>query len=250
MKILPILMLITLAITNIAYADEVIKRYPNSQSGKIVYQLSGMEQGTETIYYDQWGVREVKYKQATITMMGQNKTIKQMVLITDGGKWVYTIDLDKKTGKKMENPMFSKLSPEQRQQMMQGGEKMMQAMGAKKVGTDTVAGKTCNVWKMQKANSSVCIWKNLPLRVESQMGSMKVKNIATEVVEGIDIPEDKFTIPADIKIETVDLNKLQQQMQKMRQMMWQGQNHSDSQQMRPMMQRRMQQMREQHQQMQ
>lgn len=45
------------------------------RSGIVEYKLSGVQTGSETIYFDRWGMREAKYSQAETKMM--NMSIKK-----------------------------------------------------------------------------------------------------------------------------------------------------------------------------
>ncbi len=46
------------------------RRYPELKSAIITYKVSGMNNGTETVYIDDWGSREAIYKKFSTKMMG------------------------------------------------------------------------------------------------------------------------------------------------------------------------------------
>ena len=64
----------------------------------IQYELTGMEQGKETLYIKDSGARQAKHRTSTATMMGTTKKT-QTIDITDPD-WIYRYDLIEKKGGK------------------------------------------------------------------------------------------------------------------------------------------------------
>ncbi len=184
---------------------EGYKRYP-VESGIIEYKVSGSQTGTETLYFDRWGLREVKYTDAN--MMGnQRSTITLM-----DGKWTYQIDLGPKTGQKMETPMLKALvSQAKDKELFTANEEMMKSAGAEKLGTETIAGKECDVWEIKGANTKVWLWNWVSLKTEMKMGGMEIRMEAVSVKIGEKIPAEKFAIPEGITITEVDPKSMMRQ---------------------------------------
>ena len=84
--------------------------------------------------------REAIYKKFTTKMMSIDLERNFMTLITENGKWIYNIDLKSKTSIRMENKGFNALQ-------WNSGSNMDVAIGAVKIGTEEILGKTCDVWK-------------------------------------------------------------------------------------------------------
>ncbi len=61
------------------------KRYPKVKSGIIKYKVSGMNEGTEVVYFDNWGGQEAKYTKTTMSMMGITKKTNSLTIITESG---------------------------------------------------------------------------------------------------------------------------------------------------------------------
>ncbi len=173
------------------------KRYPRLKSAIIKYKVSGMNNGTETVYIDDWGRREAIYKKFTTKMMGIDIERNFMTLITDNGKWIYNIDLNSRTAIKMDKAGFKAL---------QGNSSgnMDVAIGAMKTGTEEVLGKVCDVWKKGYPYSMAWIWKGVALKKDQEVAAMGVLTEATEIQENISIPEDKLIIPSDVKIKILN----------------------------------------------
>jgi len=182
-----------------------VKRY-QIKSGVVEYTLSGTRKGTETIYFENWGMREAKYTKAELSVAGFSQ--KQNTLTLLDGNYTYNVDLDKRTGTKMETPLLKELSASNKD-LTETGEKMMKSMGGVKIGTEVVLGKTCDLWEIKNMKSKTWVWKGVPLKTHVSMPSMEMTIMATKLDEGASITADKFAIPADVKItEGVDMKKM------------------------------------------
>lgn len=182
-----------------AQSSPSYKRY-NVQSCIVEYSLGGSQKGSETLYFDRWGMREARYSNKELSMMGvQQKT--NTLLITDYD-WMYNIDLDKKTGTKTKNGIFqSLLKNAKNNDLIEAGMKMMKDMGGEKIGTETIAGKMCDIWEIKKLGSKTWIWNAVPLKVTAKFAGVEITSVATKVHEGATIPESKFQVPAGVKIK-------------------------------------------------
>lgn len=189
------------------------KRYA-VKSAIIEYALSGVQTGTETVYIDDWGRREARYTQSDMNMMGQTMKANRLTLID--GEWIYAIDLDKKSGTKIKNPMLEMAATaHQDGDLTQMGIEMMTKMGGVKTGTEEVAGKPCDVWEIKAMSTKSWIWNSIPLKTEASMGEMSMASTATKVEEGAAIPQEKLALPSDVQIS--DGQQFAQMMESMRQ---------------------------------
>jgi hypothetical protein len=78
----------------------------------------------------------------------------------------------------------------------------MKDMNIKKIGTEVFLGKTCDKmsidYKDIKMKGTYLVYKGIPLSMDSEIGTMKMKMDAEKLVENPNVPADKFDIPADI----------------------------------------------------
>ncbi|MCF6268992.1 MAG: hypothetical protein L3J41_04725 [Melioribacteraceae bacterium] len=193
-------------IISIAITAQDFKRY-EYKSGKVVYKSSGSVTGTETMYFDNYGMVEVKNTKSTLEMMGIKRETDTKVIMKD--KWLYTIDNKTGEANKMENPIYS-MFPEGGD-LEKAGEEMMINMGGKKVGTETLLGKECDIWEIEKLMSKVWVWKSIPLKSEVSMMGISINQIATSVEVDIDVSPDEFKIPEGVEfkdIGNIDINSL------------------------------------------
>ncbi|MFN0158784.1 MAG: hypothetical protein ACKVRP_12025 [Bacteroidota bacterium] len=191
---------------------EGYKRYPIPHC-TITYELSGQHQGTETIFFDRYGLRETKLTNTEIK--AGSMSVKTNTLTIMDGEITYSVDLDKKTGSKITNTLLTTLTQKlDEKDLAKMGETMMKRMGAKKTGTGDVAGKKCDVWEVSSFGTSTWVWNAITLKSETNMAGMKIRNAASKVDESA-IPEEKFALPTDVVFE--DKGSVQDAMKKMKQ---------------------------------
>lgn len=188
------------------------KRY-EIKSGIIETETSGtMNSGTETIYFDDYGQREAKYTTTTVSVPGMNikQTSNQLTIID--GNWMYSIDLDKKTGYKMKPPMLEELAKGQStDDLAKVGKEMLEQMGGKKIGEEKILGKTAEIWEMASMGTKIWVWKGITLKTETNMMGMEIKQSAIRLETNIPVSNTKFKIPDDITIsEENPMDKLKE----------------------------------------
>ena len=130
------------------------------ESGIVEYEMSGMQHGTETIYFDRWGWREAKYTNSEISIGGISRKENKFTIMD--GEWIYNIDLEHRTATKTKNPMlaqFIEAAKKKDQSLAELGEEMMR-----------------------------------------NMGGMLMTSTATRFQANATIPADKITIPGDVKV--------------------------------------------------
>ncbi len=163
------------------------------KSGIVEYKTQMMGMEVKQVHtFDDFGKMEAQ--DVAMEMMGtkiHNKTI-----IKEG--YVYNLDLVKKTGTKSPiNAMantdidFENLS-----------EELIKDMDLKKLGTEVFLGKTCDKmsidYKKMQMKGTYLVYKGIPLSMDNEIGTMKIKMVADKFVENPSIPADMFDIPADI----------------------------------------------------
>jgi len=193
-------------IISIVLSAQDFKRYA-FKSGKVVYKSTGSMTGTETMYFDNYGMLEVKYTKASLNMMGIKQVTDTKVIMD--GDWIYTINNNSGEATKMENPLYS-LFPEGGD-LEKASEDMMISMGGVKSGTETLLGKKCDIWKIEKLMSTIWIWRTIPIKTQVKMMGMNITNMATSVEVDIEVSPNEFKIPAGVefkKMDNIDINSL------------------------------------------
>ncbi len=194
MKFLKLIFLTLFSVTLIISAQD-FRRY-DVKSAKVEYKLSGAAKGTQTLFFDNYGMKEAKYAELSLEMMGV-KQDKNTLSVIDG-KDTYVVDWENGSAVKMPTPLYS-MFPKGKD-VKNAGDKMMRNMGAVKTGTGTVLNKKCDVWEIKKAGTKLWVWKSIPLKVEVNMMGVQMNQEATSVETNITIEPSKFEIPKSIKI--------------------------------------------------
>ncbi len=179
-------------------ADIKDVKFYEIESGRITYSISGVQVGTETVVWKDYGRRSMRKVESQIEFMGVKQENRQTT-ITDG-IWIYTLDLDNNSATKVENPILKGLLEKGDGNMLKTGEDMMRGMGGKVVGKDTVLKKSCTLWRNeQMMNMTACIWKGLPLMTKGGTPGMEVVQTATALSIG-KVRDEEVSLPAGMKI--------------------------------------------------
>ena len=173
----------------------------------ITYAISGMENGSETVYIKDQGGRSASYRKTTTSVMGmtmENNTIE----ITDPD-WVYSYDLVEGTGNKSRNPMkymqeeFAKLSAAERQQVLKNrklmGLNVMAGVGGTVEENATeILGYSCDRVNAMGTTVYTIHDSSLAVKTESEVMGMKMSIVVTAIDKGA--VDDKYFIhPAGIE---------------------------------------------------
>lgn len=193
MKIFNILLLLFL-IVNIAQSKEDgFKRY-NVKSGIVVYKMSGTQEGTETLYWDNYGKREARYTESTINFFGIKKTTKQLVILD--GIWSYSVNYDDKTVTKNSVEHLKEIA--KGNNLLNTGQEFLEKNGEKQ-GSEKILNKICDKWYLPDFATTLWIWNSIPLKSKTNM-IITITLTATSLKTNIKIPEDKFKYPKDFEL--------------------------------------------------
>lgn len=172
------------------------------KSGKITMEMDMMGQTmVQEVYFDDYGA-----KQATVMDMQGQKTRQ----ITQDGSNIM-IDDAAKTATKM--PAMG---------MMGGGrseinwsnldEKTIKKNKIEETGEETIAGKTCKVYKYkvmmmgQAVSATACVYKGIVLKSSTSTDFGEMGQKATKIEENITIDPSMFTIPEGVKVQEMDMS--------------------------------------------
>lgn len=174
----------------------------------IHYQLSGNEQGADTLYIRDFGKQRAKYHQSTTTVMGTT-TKADTVEITDPD-WISTYDLIEKKGEKTTNPSkiyqteYNKLSGEEKKNF----DKNAKALGTGLAGnvgasvqqkSEKLLGYDCDVTSVGGvATVHLLHGSDIPLKSEASMMGVQNLVVATRIDTSSAIADSVFAAPAGI----------------------------------------------------
>jgi len=187
------------------------------KSGKIEYQIKGSGKimgskmqtiGKKRVIFDDNGAKNLteENKIDKQIIMGQTKVIKTHTMTYMKESMAYHVSFDSRRIMRMENMGASMaMSMGGGKDMKQTGEEILKQMGGKKTGTDKVLGYSCNVWDVMGVKQ--CIYKGIPLRIESNMLGIKNTEVAIKVEFDLSLSEEDFKLP-DFPIYDMEGNKL------------------------------------------
>jgi len=207
----------------------------NVKSGKVTYEIKGSGEvmgskqktvGKKRVIFDKYGYRELNEESivTVINVFGNTQKDSSHKITLRVGDKAKIADFKKKRIYEMNIPMISMIAA-QSKDLVGMGESMLKKMGGKKVGVEEVAGYKCDVWKMKIVTQ--CIYKGVPLKIESNVMGIKQTTIATDAKFDIDIDESSFKLPKfksqklpipggeNMNINPEDMGKMVEQLGKM-----------------------------------
>lgn len=173
----------------------------------IHYELTGSEQGKETLYVKDYGQRRAEHHKATTMLMGMSNPAETLE-ITDPD-WIATYNLIDKTGEKTSNPRkvyqteYNKFTAAEKKNFEKNAKELGSGMlgalgGAVKQKAAKVLGYDCDVATIGGMSTVYSIHEtDLPLRTEVSAMGMKSANVAVKIDTG-SVPDSAFAPPAGI----------------------------------------------------
>lgn len=180
-------------------AKNNVKKYA-IESGMIKYKMKTNQVTADvTQYFKDYG--RIEYTVSEFSAQGM--TVKQMVLRKDG--YIYSYADGQAEGQKVKDDTNMQI-----EDMGMITKELVEKHGGKKVGTETIAGKECEVFEIPdeenpKIVSTVCVWKTLPLKMTTNgvEASANVVMEAVEAEETSDFPEGIFELPKNVKFTEI-----------------------------------------------
>ena len=177
------------------------------KSGVVFYDVKGDQVGTKKFYFDDWGRKQAEFSNTTISV-GKYKKHSNILKILNNDLQ-YVIDLDKKNGTKMENPLVEKLYELSNQMnYSEFGEQIILINGGVEAGKETVADRKCKIYEFAKRRSKSWVWNWISLKTESHSGGVDIVTVATNIEENIDVPDSLFSPPKDVLITEIDFSSI------------------------------------------
>lgn len=167
----------------------------------VVYDVSGVHAGQETLYWDDWGLREARYTKTTMSMMGVTQDTDTWTITL--GEKMYAIDQNANTMSTLDTSEMGAFVNMSDAEMKQMADQMMKAMGSKRIGSDYIADQSCEVWATDFGNAETCLWMGVTLSEKAEMMGMKTNKVAVSAVPNYAVDEKHFEVPTGLP--TTDL---------------------------------------------
>lgn len=181
------------------FTKEIPKNKYAIKSGIVEYKTEMMGMAAKQVFtFDDYGKKEIT--EVIMEMLG---TKVHTVALTING-YIYNYDLINKKGTKKPVTLI-KTTDIDFENMT---EKMIKDMNLKKEGTEIFLGKNCEKVsidnKSMQMKGTYLIYKGIPLKVNTDLGTMKMNLLAEKFIENPTIPEEKFVVPEEVIIAETD----------------------------------------------
>lgn len=187
--------------TEMPHVHEGFKRYP-LQSATILYDVNttGESVGLKTqtlgvarLVFDHWGAREVKEEDSTEVQTGDfNETRNHRSLSKIDYGTVYSVDYDENvTYKTRDRDMDVALA--EGQDLTKENFTFLKDLHAQKVGTETIVGLTCDLWR--SPGEEVCLYRGIPLRITITADGFRSSRTAVYAVLNKPVSDQEFALP-------------------------------------------------------
>jgi len=183
------------------------KRTP-FQEATITYKISGTSEGTSTLYVKAYGNYLSEHEQTTMSMFGMDKKTDRLTLVTP--EWIYTVDLDTRTGTKVSNfetymqQEYTKLSPKEQKTVRRNARKMgtdfSRGLGGRiKFNAAMIHGYSCDKTTIAGMTSYTIHNTAVVLKMEGSVMGMSIKKEAVSIDKGA-VGRTHFKLPENINI--------------------------------------------------
>ena len=190
-----------------ATSDVLLRSAAPFEKATIRYTISGLENGYEILYIRDFGQKMAKYRFSTMKVMGVEKVTETAEFVDP--EWIYTFDLQRRTGTKSANPMkyiheeYSKLDDREKRWFAdQGGQLRLGPTlggmsGELAENVETILGYACDKAQFVGAEIYTIHNTNIPLRTEASIMEMRMLVEAVKI-EVDSAPQHYFQHPQDI----------------------------------------------------
>jgi len=170
----------------------------NFKSGIVHFKATMMMMDQEVVmYFDDWGRQQ--RSEININFMGKkahNVTITDSVFVSswnEEDKKCTRVPVDPSSPNNID---FTRLT-----------DQVIKTYNLKKEGTDKVLGRECVVYSMNYEPAGLSgkyyVWNGIVLKTDATASGMNVKMEAVKILENAVVPSDKFEIPDDVSIKTI-----------------------------------------------
>jgi hypothetical protein len=188
--------------------NQEIKRY-EVKSGivKYVITISGNVMGskidgsgTESLFFKDWGAMELKDNQTSetteVSLFGHKNTettqTHTMYKLDDGIS--FSVDFDNKqiiVGRDMAMDMIKMMDPNADAGAV--GKNMLESMGGEIIGSESILGYTCDLWKVPGGKQ--WIYKGVVLKSEIKVSGIKTVTLAQSADFNVNVADKHFELP-------------------------------------------------------
>lgn len=175
------------------------KRY-GIEKGALIFRYDGAVEGTDHIFFDNWGWREAKYTK-THTELGTFQEQLDEVQYLDGEARYQYDPKTKKATYFFSQQVEAMAAQYKTKNMVAIGDEMLKAMGAKPAGKAKVGEIECDAWVIEKNRIKLYLWQGLTMAEESYVNNVPIGRRCILVELEKDLPLDRLLLPKGAVVE-------------------------------------------------
>ena len=178
------------------------KRY-GIEKGAFIFRIDGAVNGTEHLFFDNWGWREAKYTRTTTEVANFHEETNEVQYLDGERRYVY----DPKTNKAQyfdSQQIIQVASKYNTKDMVVVGNEMLKNMGAVPDGKAMVGKIECDAWVIEKNRIRLYMWQGLTMGEESYVNNIPIGRRCLQVELEKDLPLDKLLLPKGAVVEEVN----------------------------------------------
>lgn len=170
----------------------------------IEYEISGAVKGKQTLYFDQWGMRQARHKVAETQRWGTTSSVTLNL-----GADILIYDPNKNLGQKKEDKVLKQLladfKPEDVKLLSIAA---LELSSGKKIKDETLLDRPCEVWETTAPKTRSWVCEGMLLKTEEETPEGVVIFTAVSVDPTAPIEENLFLIPQEIRFIERDINEI------------------------------------------
>ncbi|MCC6723489.1 MAG: hypothetical protein IT258_03195 [Saprospiraceae bacterium] len=186
-------------------AEEMVaagyKRY-GIEKGAFIFRIDGAVNGTEHVFFDNWGWREAKYTRTTTELQNLHEETDEVQYLDGERRYVYS-PKTKKAQYFDSNQVEQMAIKYKTKDMVVVGDEMLKNMGMQPAGMAKVGETECIVWAKATPKIRLYMWQGLTMAEESYVNNVPIgrRCILKELEK--DPPLDKMVLPKDAIVEKI-----------------------------------------------
>lgn len=186
---------VVLCLSAIPAAADPKVHFTTVETGTVIHKLSGLQEGTVTEHWREFGKSRVEVTAARVKTPGGTVETHRKSIID--GDLVTTVDLDRNTVTRSRNPLYQAVVGRMAaKDAAASGNDLYRSMGGHETGeTGTYAGETCRMWTIEEAATRMCVTDDgIVLMSQTDLDGQVVTRTAVEVHRGDPGPPDAYEV--------------------------------------------------------
>lgn len=172
------------------------------KQGKITYQLKGLQEGSEEVYFTDYGMVEIKFTSTKREnpFKKEMEVINLITLMRDS--LIFVVDRSTMNARSIDNALLYKTAERSATlDLNEAAEMMYLEKGGELVRIDTILGLPARYWKVEALQSKEWRWKGILLKTQVRVGRQTMNMEAVSIDTITPIPDNIFHLPEEVNVQ-------------------------------------------------